>query len=373
MSVRGVAGARSAASSRRAGAGWAAALAAAWLIVFAGPVLAKDRTTLAPGRHDLQMRFEPLPSFKLRDHERTRFGALKWLGGGVLSSPNPHMGGLSGLEGLDGGRRMLSISDNGLWFSFDLDIDGNGAPVGIGKAWVAPMLDKAGNPMIRKSEADSEGLALRPRAGGGNDYLVSFEGVPRIYAYHDETALPDTGQFPLPGDIRRHLGSNRGLEALAYATTGPLAGSTVAIGELDKLRDDRLPGWIFDAHGKRVSFSLLSSDNYAATDAAFLPGGDLLLLERRFNLAQGVGMRIRRFPAARLKGADGLEGKVLVEADLSYQIDNMEGLSVDVDEAGRVLLTVISDDNRSILQRTLLLRFELVESDGEAPRAKPVQ
>ena len=215
------------------------------------------------------------------------------------------------------------------------------------------MLDKAGNPMIRKSEADSEGLALRPRAGGGDDYLVSFEGDPRIYAYHDETARPDTGEFPLPRDIRRHLGSNRGLEALAYATSGPLAGATVAIGELDKLRSDRLSGWLFRPDGRRVSFSLLASGNYAATDAAFLPGGDLLLLERRFNLAQGVGMRIRRFPAAALAGADGLAGTVLVEADLSYQIDNMEGLSVDVDEAGRVLLTVISDDNRSILQRTL--------------------
>ena len=46
---------------------------------------------------------------------------------------------------------------------------------------------------------------------------------------------------------------------------------------------------------------------------------------------------------------------------MTSQIDNMEGLAVHRDEAGRTILTLVSDDNYSILQRTLILQFALVE------------
>ncbi len=324
------------------------------MLVATGFALGADRCTLAPGRHDLTVRYEPLPSFKVRDHALTRFGALRWLGGGVLTSPNPHLGGLSGIKRFDGSKRLLSISDNGLWFSFYLKIDDTGAPVGIGKAWVGPMLDQAGQPMIRKSEADSEGLALRPRADGRTDYLVSFEGRPRIFVYRDEAAAADRKPLPLPADIRRYLGGNRGLEALAHATTGCRAGSS-----------------------RRTATSRSSRFRPATTTRRPMPPSCLTAIsccwERRFNLSQGVGMRLRRFPTASLRKADGLTGTVLLEADLSYQIDNMEGLSIDVDKAGRVLFTIISDDNRSILQRTLLLRFQLMDAETAAPTAKPAR
>jgi hypothetical protein len=46
---------------------------------------------------------------------------------------------------------------------------------------------------------------------------------------------------------------------------------------------------------------------------------------------------------------------------MAYQIDNMEGLAVHADEAGRTILTIVSDDNHSFLQRTLILQFALAE------------
>jgi hypothetical protein len=52
---------------------------------------------------------------------------------------------------------------------------------------------------------------------------------------------------------------------------------------------------------------------------------------------------------------------VLVEADMSYQIDNLEGLSVHRAANGDVVLTLISDDNFAFYQRTLLLQFTLAE------------
>lgn len=44
---------------------------------------------------------------------------------------------------------------------------------------------------------------------------------------------------------------------------------------------------------------------------------------------------------------------------MGFEIDNMEGLSVHQEE-GRKILTLISDDNFSFLQRTVLLEFELI-------------
>jgi hypothetical protein len=54
-----------------------------------------------------------------------------------------------------------------------------------------------------------------------------------------------------------------------------------------------------------------------------------------------------------------VDGPVIFQADDRAQIDNMEGLAVHRDAQGRTILTLISDDNYSILQRTLLLEFAL--------------
>jgi hypothetical protein len=56
-----------------------------------------------------------------------------------------------------------------------------------------------------------------------------------------------------------------------------------------------------------------------------------------------------------------VDGPVLLEADLGYEIDNMEGLSVHRNAGGETVLTLISDDNFLPFQRTLLLQFTLAE------------
>jgi hypothetical protein len=44
---------------------------------------------------------------------------------------------------------------------------------------------------------------------------------------------------------------------------------------------------------------------------------------------------------------------------MGHQIDNMEGLAVHRASDGAIVLTLISDDNFSPLQRTVLLQFTL--------------
>jgi hypothetical protein len=91
-----------------------------------------------------------------------------------------------------------------------------------------------------------------------------------------------------------------------------------------------------------------------------LASADLLLLERRYSPARGVAMRIRRVPLGLIKPGAQVDGKTLIEADLAYQIDNMEGIAVHRNAQGETVITLVSDDNFSIIQRNLLLQFTLV-------------
>ena len=54
------------------------------------------------------------------------------------------------------------------------------------------------------------------------------------------------------------------------------------------------------------------------------------------------------------------DGPILFEADMSYQIDNMEGLDVWRRDDGALMVSVVSDDNHSFLQRNLYLEFRLI-------------
>ena len=56
-----------------------------------------------------------------------------------------------------------------------------------------------------------------------------------------------------------------------------------------------------------------------------------------------------------------VDGPTLIEADMNHQIDNMEGLSLHRADDGALVLTLISDDNFSMIQRTILLQFTLAE------------
>ena len=55
-----------------------------------------------------------------------------------------------------------------------------------------------------------------------------------------------------------------------------------------------------------------------------------------------------------------VDGDVLIDVDLSHQIDNMEGLDVVAMADDDIRIIVVSDDNHSILQRNLMLEFRLL-------------
>lgn len=300
------------------------------------------------------IRARVISTFK-QGSDQTRFGALEFLGGLEFSSDNALLGAVSAIRFRDDQRRFISVLDTGHWFTGTIERDQEGRLKGISDARIAPMIDRLGETDAGDGVMDAEGLALR-----GNHVLVSYEQYHRVDAYPDpgfEISPPDGSMpVPIPG---WELRSNRGLEALMIAPpSSPLAGGAVIVAE-DSLDDQgNLFAAVLDGP-LQGRFTVRRHGGFNVSDGVFLPNGDLLLLERRFGLIHGLGVRIRRIAGGDIKPGAVLDGKVIFAAGSGDQIDNMEGLDVFRAADGSRHLVMVSDDNHSILQRSLMLEFKL--------------
>ena len=141
----------------------------------------------------------------------------------------------------------------------------------------------------------------------------------------------------------------------------PLAGTLIAISERGLDAQGNIIGLPDRRQNARASSAIRRTDNFDISDAVLLPSGALLLLERKFSWLGGVGIRIRRIPLASVGPGAVIDGPSIFEADLGNEIDNMEGIDAHVTPEGETVLTLVSDDNFSLIQRNLLLQFTLVE------------
>ncbi|KPF71076.1 hypothetical protein IP69_07010 [Bosea sp. AAP35] len=304
------------------------------------------------GRVPVAVSARPIAAFEPRNPEKMRFGQLVFRSGLVLSGSHDRFGGLSGLWRGAGGD-LVAVTDNGFWLTAKL-ASREGRLTGIEDAQLAPILGASGRPLHRSRYYDTESLCI---ADG-----VAYMGVERThdvlrFDWAGEGVMARARLVPVPREVKR-LPDNRGLEAIGVVPVGqPLAGSIVAIAERSGSDDEPTLGVILGGRQPGL-FKVARHDGFDITDLAFLPNGDMLLLERWYRTLRGVGMRIRRVPAASLRVGALLDGPTLIQADLGQEIDNMEGLAVH-QEGSKTVLTLISDDNFSFLQRTVLLEFEL--------------
>lgn len=335
--------------------------AAAIVLVVLAAALAVHRLApgAAPAYGPVAVAVRPV-AFDRIAPERQRFGALEWRGGLVLSAPAP-FGGFSALALSDDGTRMVAVSDEGVWLTARLRYAG-GRLAGLDEAVLAPMRGEDGAILTDKWDRDAEGLARIDGADGRPDYLVAFERRHRIVRYRGpEAGFAPLGEVPL-GDIVAELPENRGIEALGVLPGAAGAPATiVAVAEraLDGRGDHR--GWLIGPDGAAAAFSVVRRGRFDVTGLAFLPGGDMVLLERRYIPLVGAAFRLRRIAGEDIRPGARLDGPVLIEADRGYEIDNMEGLAVHRGADGETVLTLISDDNFWPLQRTLLLQFALAD------------
>lgn len=215
-----------------------------------------------------------------------------------------------------------------------------------------PLRDSAGAPLRRGASGDAESLVRLPQG----DWLVGFERQHRILRYRDLTG-PGTPVEAPPGLAQAP--GNGGLEALALLPDGRL----IALAE-------QLPGpvglqsraaWFGTLQAGRITWratSYLPAEGLDPTDAAALPDGGVLILERRFSILGGFAARLVHLPAATLQAPAPLSGEPWLDLPSDAPAENWEGVAV-TRQAGRTLVALLSDDNQSPWQQSLLLLYAL--------------
>ena len=307
----------------------------------------------APTRIDIDA--TPIASFDNRDPLQVRFGDLEFRGGLVLTSKNPAFGGISAIRVEPDGEHFLSITDNGSWLRGRI-VYQDGKLAGITDAEMAPILGADGKPLAAHGWYDVESLTERD----GMLY-IGIERVEQIVRFdYRRDGLRARGEpIAVPPDFKT-FAFNKSLECLAAPPQGsPLANELIAITERSLDSAGNLRSFVLGSDGV-TRFSVKRTDDFDVSDCTVLPPADLLVLERRYSPARGVAMRIRRVPLDQIKAGALVDGRSMIEADLGYQIDNMEGIGVHRTARGETILTLVSDDNFSIIQRNLLLQFAIV-------------
>ena len=317
--------------------------------------IAEGQRIAGPTRIDVSA--SQITSFEPRNPSLTRFGALEFRGGLVLESKAKTFGGFSSLHIEPDGAHFISASDRGTWLRGRI-VYRDGRPDGIAEAETAPILGPDGKSIASRDWFDSESLTHRD----GTLY-VGIERVEKIlrFDYRRDGLFARGEPVPVPPDFKT-LRNNQSLECLAALPKGsPLDNQLIVVTEESLDAAGNLRSFLLN--GTDVErFTVKRHDDFDISDCVVMPPNDLLLLERRFALFRGgLAMRIRRVPLASIKPHAVVDGKNLIEADLGYEIDNMEGIGLHRNANGETILTLISDDNFLPFQRTLLLQFALVE------------
>jgi hypothetical protein len=325
------------------------------ILCAAAPTVAQSpRVAEAPVK--IQVRAQPLTGFEPRDPSRRQFGALQFRGGIELTSSSKDFGGISAIRVAADGARFIAVTDKGRWLRGRI-LYRDGGPVGLDDVEMAPVLGPDGRPITARGWYDTEAMA----EDGGTLYLA-LERVHQILRFdYGKDGLGARGQPIAVPPAMKKLPSNKGIEGLVFVPRGtPLGGSLLAFSERGLDAAGNLLAFIIGGPTPGT-FTIKRLGDFDISDAALLPPADLLVLERRFSFMSGVAIRIRRIPLASVQPGALVDGRALLEADMGYQIDNMEGLSVHRTAAGETVLTLISDDNFSPIQRTVLLQFTLTE------------
>ncbi len=254
----------------------------------------------------------------------------------VLDSADPFFGGYSALVVQPGGR-AIAFSDLGETFVFTLP--GRGA-----------------------SETRLEAVRAHPRQGNARQDIESATADPptgRIWVgYEQHHAIR---RFA-PGETEGHIDwpepmqgwdGNSGAEALVRLDDGRF----LAFGE----RNAR--GLLFARDpvdgAEPLAFTAAWPDGHRPADAAQLPDGRVLVLTRKIVLAWPPFESLLLVGDPRtIRAGETWEPRLLARLDTLLPRENYEALAVEREGAG-VALWLMSDDNFSSFQRTLLARLHL--------------
>lgn len=277
------------------------------------------------------------------DPTRRDVGRLHFLAGWELNSPDSRFGGLSALHVENG--EVLAVSDTGMVVSFPLP--GTAAPA---RVRFRPIVEGPG-PRRERRTRDTEGLMV-----AGDKLWISFERYNAVWRYDRATLRGETGAEPPP---MRGWWSNSGPEAMVRLADGRTLVLEEGLEDTLPLRDAILFAGDPAVPGTpALSLHYRRPPGFRPTDAALLPDGRILILNRRFAWLR-LSARLLVADVRGLPAGATIEGQEVATLEAPLVIDNMEGLSV-TQENGRTIVWMVSDDDfMRMFRRTLLLKFEL--------------
>ncbi len=222
-----------------------------------------------------------------------------------------------------------------------------------GDAWSGTLspLPEACAAKGRKEERDTESIVTDPRTGSiwigiearnGICRLASFDqGGSRFYQPQTMMDWPSTGG---PEAMVR-LNDGR---FLVFAERPPGNGPIA-----DLLLFDRDP---VDPAAKVTPMRYEPPTGYRPVDAAELPGGRILVLNRRFQIPFSFSARLSIMDPPTATRGKTWGGPIVARFEGDVLGENLEALAIDND-GENLIIWMASDDNFLDIQRTLLLRF----------------
>jgi hypothetical protein len=295
-----------------------------------------------PGPGEAPLAYTPVP-LDGGDPGRRDVGRLHFLGAWTMSSPDDRLGGLSGLHVENG--EAIAVSDAGMVMRFPLP--------GVSPApriRFQPVEQGPGPARLRVTR-DTEGLQV-----AGDQLWLSFERQNAVWRYDRASLRQQSGAQP---QAMRGWRGNSGPEGIVRLADGRFLvveegrnnGSTASEAVLFA-GDPSVPGT------PSVRLTYRRPAGYRATDAALLPDGRVLILNRGLFLLR-LSAKLVVADVRGLRAGGTIEGQEVATLEAPVVIENMEGLAV-TQEAGRTIVWLISDDDFMRMSRhTLLLKFEL--------------
>jgi hypothetical protein len=318
-------------------------LASAFLLAtFAWP----DATPPPPRPAQSAMVAEAVPLDRA-DPARRRLGGLLFLEGWRLRSEDVRLGGISAIH-VEGGE-VLALSDAGSLFRFPLPRRAGALPLNVSRVRQGPGSGR------RKGDRDGESMAV-----SGQDVWVAWEGRNAVWRYRRSDWRAVSAAAPA---AMKRWPSMRGPEAMARLPDGRF----LIFGEGHIAADGTTPLLLFqgdpsEPSTRTVPLRYRPPAGYRPTDAALLPDGRLLILNRRFRLLSGFSaiLSVADLPR-RYRAGTVLEARTLAAFSGAVTSDNLEAISV-AREGDRTIVWLASDDNYTpLLQWTLLLKFALAD------------
>ena len=313
------------------------------LFVITSIVMLAKNTVARP----IAIKATPIP-LDTTDPSHERVGNLIYLGGFEMTSNSPEFGGFSSLGVSADGKRMVTISDVGKRLAANLLYSPKGRLIGLETAELDSLSDTEGHPLRIKKFSDAE--AMSPGVKG--EIIIAFEREHRLWRYLPNKTIP----LPLISPVElATLPLNSGIEALTLLDDGSL----LAISEGSTGTEDAI-AWVSDRQGWSV-MTYASTQGFRASGAATIPDGNILVLERRYTLRDGVAIRIMQIAAKTIKPGAHLVPELLAELRHPLNVENFEGIEALRDERGKIIIYIISDNNFNPMQRNFLMMFELIK------------